>query len=187
MAKPLNGRKSENRYWPGTIVRFACDEGYRLIGYEVRRCREDGLWSWGVDPQCIKQVTYSLLLSAIFIGIAIPVIILIILVIICYKRERKLKKQLSPPKLPPKSYKLNESRNLENFKNEEITAPIAAKETSLKSLTSSKISSSRDFSDDEEGFGITRELESRQYSSRFGPTKADINPVLTSSRSITLV
>ncbi len=186
MAKPINGRKSENRYWPGTIVRFACDEGYRLIGYEVRRCREDGLWSWGVDPQCIKQVTYSLLLSAIFIGIAIPVIILIILVIICCKRERKLKKQqLSPPKLPPKSYKLNQ--NLENFKNDEITAPIVAKEASLKSLNSSKISSSRDFSDDEEGFGITRELESRQYSSSFGPTKADINPVLTSSRSITLV
>ena len=56
LPKPLNGRKSENRYWPGTIVRFSCDDGYRLVGYEARRCREDGLWSWGVDPECISKL-----------------------------------------------------------------------------------------------------------------------------------
>ena len=55
LQKPLNGRKSENRYWPGTIVGFSCDDGYRLVGYEARRCREDGLWSWGVDPECISE------------------------------------------------------------------------------------------------------------------------------------
>lgn len=32
LAKPRHGRKSENRYWPGTLVRFSCDEGYRLTG-----------------------------------------------------------------------------------------------------------------------------------------------------------
>ncbi|CAG2181137.1 unnamed protein product, partial [Oppiella nova] len=53
LPKPLNGRKSENRYWPGTIVRFSCDDGYQLVGNETRLCREDGLWSSGVDPKCI--------------------------------------------------------------------------------------------------------------------------------------
>ena len=60
LPKPLNGRKSENRYWPGTIVRFACDEGYRLVGYENRMCRENGLWTWGVDPECISKLQISL-------------------------------------------------------------------------------------------------------------------------------
>ena len=55
LTKPLNGRKSENRYWPGTIVRFTCNEGYRLVGYESRRCREDGLWSWGMEAECISE------------------------------------------------------------------------------------------------------------------------------------
>jgi len=54
LQKPLNGRKSENRYWPGTIVRFSCDDGYKLVGNESRRCQEDGFWSKGVDPECIR-------------------------------------------------------------------------------------------------------------------------------------
>ena len=53
LAKPLNGRKSENRYWPGTLVRFTCNEGYRLVGYETRLCRPEGLWSWGFEAECI--------------------------------------------------------------------------------------------------------------------------------------
>ncbi|KAK4336770.1 hypothetical protein RND71_043857 [Anisodus tanguticus] len=55
LPKPKNGRKSENRYWPGTIVRFSCDEGYRLTGYEIRQCREDGLWTWGEPAECISE------------------------------------------------------------------------------------------------------------------------------------
>jgi hypothetical protein len=58
LPKPLNGRKSENRYWPGTIVRFSCDDGCRLVVYKARRCREDGLWSWGVDPKCISMSSF---------------------------------------------------------------------------------------------------------------------------------
>lgn len=60
LPRPLNGHKSENRYWVGTIVRFSCDDGYRLTGYEARRCREDGLWSWGVDPECISMYHFWL-------------------------------------------------------------------------------------------------------------------------------
>ncbi|CAG2177268.1 unnamed protein product, partial [Oppiella nova] len=60
LPKPLNGRKSENKYWPGTIVRFSCDDGYRLVGNETRLCREDGQWSLGADPKCIqRKVNYE--------------------------------------------------------------------------------------------------------------------------------
>ena len=58
LPKPTNGRKSENRYWPGTLVRFSCNDGYRLTGYETRRCREDGLWSWGVEAECISTIAF---------------------------------------------------------------------------------------------------------------------------------
>jgi len=88
LPKPRNGRKSENRYWPGTIVRFSCDEGYRLFGYEVRRCREDGLWSWGVDPECIKDVTYKITIGGIFVGVILPVLLVVVLFFICWRRER---------------------------------------------------------------------------------------------------
>jgi hypothetical protein len=56
------------------IVRFSCDEGYRLFGYEVCRCREDGLWSWGVDPECIKDVKYKITVAEVFFGIILPVL-----------------------------------------------------------------------------------------------------------------
>jgi hypothetical protein len=59
LPKPLNGRKSENRYLPGTIVRFSCDDGYRLVGTEARRCCENGLWSLGVEAKCISESTFS--------------------------------------------------------------------------------------------------------------------------------
>jgi hypothetical protein len=84
LPKPLNGRKSENRYWPGTIVRFSCDDGYRLVGYEARRCREDGLWSWGVDPECISDLKYTGRIAGIGVGIVLPILIVAILVIGCF-------------------------------------------------------------------------------------------------------
>jgi len=87
--KPLNGRKSENRYWPGTIVRFSCDDGYRLVGYEARKCREDGLWSWGVDPECISDLAYTGQIAGIGIGIVLPLIIIVVLAIGCFIYTRK--------------------------------------------------------------------------------------------------
>lgn len=68
------------------IFSFTCDEGYRLVGYEVRRCREDGLWSWGVEAECIMNRTYYGTMSAIFIGILFPIAILLLFVFICWKR-----------------------------------------------------------------------------------------------------
>lgn len=88
--KPINGRKSENRYWPGTIVRFSCIDGYRLIGYEVRRCREDGLWSWGVDPECIKIGYYYFQIMSIIILFTTVSLILIFGIIIYKYRTSKI-------------------------------------------------------------------------------------------------
>lgn len=76
LVKPRHGRKSEIRYFVGTTVRFTCDDGYRLVGYENRRCRETGLWSWGVDPQCISEGDYTRKVIGISLGIILPIFIL---------------------------------------------------------------------------------------------------------------
>ncbi|XP_035228405.1 protein mesh-like [Stegodyphus dumicola] len=89
LSKPRHGRKSEIRYYVGTTVRFTCDDGYRLVGYENRRCRETGLWSWGVDPQCISEADYAKKVIGISLGIILPVIILgILLCIFLVQRTR---------------------------------------------------------------------------------------------------
>lgn len=82
LPKPTNGRKSENRYWPGTLVRFSCNDGYRLTGYETRRCREDGLWSWGVEAECISDIKYYGSVAGIGFGILIPIIVLLLLILL---------------------------------------------------------------------------------------------------------
>ena len=112
LPKPTHGRKSENRYWPGTIVRFACDTGYRLIGYEVRRCREDGLWSWGVDAECIPDLTYKLTVAGIFIGVILPVVIILVLFFFCWKRDNEKRKYLTEQK--PIEYLPNKRPNKPN-------------------------------------------------------------------------
>ncbi|CAG2173608.1 unnamed protein product, partial [Oppiella nova] len=57
LPRPLNGEKSENTYWPGTIVRFSCDDGYRLVGDEARLCLEDGLCAKGFNDSVCKTIT----------------------------------------------------------------------------------------------------------------------------------
>ncbi|GIY65958.1 protein mesh [Caerostris darwini] len=93
LVKPRHGRKSEIRYYVGTTVRFACDDGYRLVGYENRRCRETGLWSWGVDPQCISNGDYIRKIVGISLGIVLPVIILGVLFCICMIQRLRYRKQ----------------------------------------------------------------------------------------------
>lgn len=77
LPKPANGMKSENRYWPGQVVRFSCDVGYRLIGYEARFCRQDGLWSWGEDAQCISEWRYFLIMFGSIMAAFLPVAVTI--------------------------------------------------------------------------------------------------------------
>ena len=57
--KPLNGRKSENRYWPGTIVRFSCNNGFKLVGSEITRCSEIGEWTNITPVKCVSNSTNS--------------------------------------------------------------------------------------------------------------------------------
>lgn len=89
LPKPLHGRKSENRYWPGIIVRFSCNDGYRLVGYEARRCREDGLWSWGEDPECISHAAYIGQIAGIGFGILVPILILLIIIVLFVVLSRR--------------------------------------------------------------------------------------------------
>lgn len=63
-------------------MRFSCNDGYRLVGYEARRCRDDGLWSWGVDPECISDYSYYGQVSGIGVGIIIPIVIVIALIVL---------------------------------------------------------------------------------------------------------
>lgn len=83
LPKPANGMKSENRYWPGQVVRFSCDVGYRLVGYEARYCREDGLWSWGEDPQCISEWRYFLIMFGSIMAAFLPMAVTIAAGIFC--------------------------------------------------------------------------------------------------------
>jgi hypothetical protein len=89
LSKPPNGRKSENRYWPGTIVRFSCDDGYRLVGYENRRCRDDGLWSWGEDPQCVSTLFYRGTIAGVSLAIILPILFIIACTAFCVITSRK--------------------------------------------------------------------------------------------------
>lgn len=83
LPKPANGMKSENRYWPGKVVRFSCDVGYRLIGYEARYCREDGLWSWGEDPQCISEWRYYFIMFGSIMAAFVPMAVTIAAGVFC--------------------------------------------------------------------------------------------------------
>ncbi|XP_076359572.1 sushi domain containing 2 mesh [Tachypleus tridentatus] len=89
LPRPINGRKTDNTYKPGGIVRFTCDEGYRLVGYEVRQCMANGLWSWGDDPECISNQEYKRRIAGITVGIIVPIMLILIIVVVCFIRHRK--------------------------------------------------------------------------------------------------
>lgn len=83
LPKPANGMKSENRYWPGKVVRFSCDVGYRLVGYEARYCREDGLWSWGEDAQCISEWRFFFIMFGSILAAFVPMAVTIAAGVAC--------------------------------------------------------------------------------------------------------
>lgn len=87
--KPANGRKSEIRNFVGRTVRFTCNEGYRLVGHEVRQCKEYGLWSWGVDVICISNASYARKIAGVTLGILLPIAVIFCIVFFCFfKRNR---------------------------------------------------------------------------------------------------
>lgn len=83
LPKPANGMKSENRYWPGKVVRFSCDAGYRLVGYEARYCRPDGLWSWGEEPECISEWRYFFIMIGSVLAAFVPMAVTIAAGVFC--------------------------------------------------------------------------------------------------------
>ncbi|XP_074605108.1 sushi domain containing 2 mesh isoform X2 [Brevipalpus obovatus] len=89
LPKPRHGRKTENKYYPGVSVRFACDDGYRLVGHEYRRCRADGLWSWGYEAQCISTGYYATNLSMAILGIIVPIVLILTCCICCLLRANR--------------------------------------------------------------------------------------------------
>jgi len=46
-----NGRVDFKELTVGSIIRYVCNEGYELLGQEVRRCQNDTSWS-GTEPEC---------------------------------------------------------------------------------------------------------------------------------------
>ncbi|XP_053209715.1 protein mesh-like [Panonychus citri] len=89
LPKPRFGRKTENKYYPGITVRFACDDGYRLVGHEYRWCRSDGLWSWGYEAQCISTGSYAGFLSLYIFGVIIPIVLILTCCIFCLLRSNR--------------------------------------------------------------------------------------------------
>jgi len=49
---------NNNKAYIGTIARFQCFSGYKLIGVKERVCKKDGMWSDVKNPTCTG--TYSL-------------------------------------------------------------------------------------------------------------------------------
>lgn len=77
------------------MVRFSCNSGYRLVGYEVRRCRDDGLWSWGVEAECMPELNYKLQIGIIYVSVLLPILLVMALLIyfavVFYNRRTKEK------------------------------------------------------------------------------------------------
>ena len=51
---PENGLLAISNITFGSIANYSCDEGYNIMGNEMRLCLESGLWS-GEDPICQSE------------------------------------------------------------------------------------------------------------------------------------
>ncbi|UYV62455.1 hypothetical protein LAZ67_2000673 [Cordylochernes scorpioides] len=82
LLRPRNGRKSSKDYHQNSVVIFSCDKGYRLEGYQNRKCHDTGLWSWGIEARCITEGEYYRKLAGNIFGIIIPIVLLVVIIII---------------------------------------------------------------------------------------------------------
>lgn len=85
LATPGNGRKSTFAFTPGTMVKFDCDPGYKLVGERRRWCYDSGDWSWPElgSAECIPEKQYYTMEAGKTAGIALAVIIPIACVVVC--------------------------------------------------------------------------------------------------------
>ncbi|KAI1296786.1 Protein mesh [Halotydeus destructor] len=165
LQKPLNGRKSENRYWPGTIVRFSCDDGYRLVGYENRMCRETGLWTWGVDPECISHGSYFGTIAGLSLAIVLPVLLIIgctIFAVLASRRQSKSHytyEQGSQPAFSEFKGNVWNARKANNFMKLQANDPSDLEsEKGTPSITSDPADSIKMSPNDSPGNGSVRQI-----------------------------
>ena len=55
---PANGKKWCSSTILGSYVKYKCNEGYRLVGYQYRQCISTGVWS-GHLPTCERKLHYT--------------------------------------------------------------------------------------------------------------------------------
>ena len=56
---PENGSVDDGDNLPGTIAKYTCDDGFRLVGSTKRLCQKDGSWA-GEAPICKRKTTIAL-------------------------------------------------------------------------------------------------------------------------------
>lgn len=52
-----NGVVYGNDWWVGSVVRYTCRSGFRLIGNSTRSCQPNGLWT--PKPICLRESTQT--------------------------------------------------------------------------------------------------------------------------------
>ncbi len=57
---PENGSVNDGDNLPGTIAKYTCDYGFRLVGSSKRLCQNYGSWA-GEAPICERKTTIALL------------------------------------------------------------------------------------------------------------------------------
>ncbi|XP_024865277.1 sushi, von Willebrand factor type A, EGF and pentraxin domain-containing protein 1 isoform X1 [Kryptolebias marmoratus] len=50
-----NGAVYGNDWWVGSVVRYTCRSGFKLVGSPTRSCRADGVWT--PKPSCLTDLT----------------------------------------------------------------------------------------------------------------------------------
>ena len=63
---PENGTVKHKGLNVGDKATYSCDNGYRLVGYSVRKCLYNGEWSHD-EPECIKSKLNKLELMQVLI------------------------------------------------------------------------------------------------------------------------
>ena len=57
---PENGSVDDGDNLPGTIAKYTCDYGFKLVGSSKRLCQNYGSWA-GEAPICERKTTIALL------------------------------------------------------------------------------------------------------------------------------
>ena len=56
---PENGSVDDGDNLPGTVAKYTCDYGFRLVGFSKRLCQKDGSWA-GEVPICKGMTSFAI-------------------------------------------------------------------------------------------------------------------------------